>query len=148
MVQITKLKVIINCLKCKQQLLKAVSPLQGVDKVEVDEANGTLTVTGDADPYEIILRTKKTGKYVDVVSIGPPPAPPKQDKDQKKPDDKDQKKPADPKKPDDQKPVVQYIPMIPPYCYTPHHNCPVCDPTLTVFYDGRWEDPNPSCSIQ
>ncbi|KAF5454433.1 hypothetical protein F2P56_024099 [Juglans regia] len=142
MVQITKLKVIINCLKCKQELLQAVSPLQGVDKVEVDEAKGTLTVTGNADPYEIILRTKKTGKYVDVVSIGPPPAPPKQDKDQKKPAaDKDQKKP------DDQKPVVQYIPMM-PYCYTPHHNCPVCDPTSTVFYDGRWEDPNPSCSIQ
>ncbi|KAG2696197.1 hypothetical protein I3760_07G047400 [Carya illinoinensis] len=89
MVQKTVLKVSINCLKCKQQLLKAVSALQGVDKVEVDEVKGTLTVTGDADPYDIIVRTRKTVKFAEVVSIGPPPAPPKQD-GQKKPADEEE----------------------------------------------------------
>lgn len=124
----------------------------GVDKVEVDAAKGTLTVIGDADPYEIIVRTRKTGKFVEVVSIGPPPAPPKQDgqkkgdQEKKEPADKD-KKPADQNK-SDQIPQVHHQYMIPPYAYMPaHHNCPVCDRTLTVVHDCQWEDPNPSCSI-
>lgn len=59
----------------------------GVDIVEADATKGTLTVTGAADPYEVILRTKKTGKCVEVVSIGPPPAPPKPP-EQNKPEEK------------------------------------------------------------
>lgn len=59
----------------------------GVDIVEADVAKGILTVTGAADPYEIIRRTRKTGKCVEVVSIGPPSAPPKPT-DQKKPEEK------------------------------------------------------------
>ncbi|KAI3519225.1 hypothetical protein L1887_08252 [Cichorium endivia] len=82
MVQRTVLKVLLPCEKCKKKVLKSVSGVQGVDKIEIDEAKGTLTVTGDADPYEIILRTRKAIKCVEVVTIGPPPAP------QKKPDEK------------------------------------------------------------
>lgn len=63
----------------------------GVDKIETDAGKGTLTVTGNADPYEIIVRTRKAGKFAEVVSVGPPPAPPKQG-GPKKPDDK---KPSD-----------------------------------------------------
>ncbi|KAG5241181.1 heavy-metal-associated domain-containing family protein [Salix suchowensis] len=77
MVQRTVLKADISCQKCKKKFLKAVSSLEGVDTIEVDQGKGTLTVTGDADPYDIILRSRKTGKHVEVVSIGPPPAPPK-----------------------------------------------------------------------
>nr|DAD40785.1 TPA_asm: hypothetical protein HUJ06_015108 [Nelumbo nucifera] len=73
MVQTTVMKVNIYCQKCKQELISAISGLRGVDKVEVDVANGTLTVTGTVDPYDVLIHTKKTGKFVDVVSIGPPP---------------------------------------------------------------------------
>ncbi|CAB4287704.1 unnamed protein product [Prunus armeniaca] len=93
MVQKTVLKVDISCLKCKKKLIKAVSGLKGVDKVEADAAKGTLTVTGDCDPYEIIVRTRKVGKCVEVVSIGPPPPPPKQPppkKEKEKPDPRPQ----------------------------------------------------------
>lgn len=67
--------------------------LAGVDKIEVDAAKGTLTVTGDADPVDIIVRTRRTGQSAEVVSIGPPPPPPNQDAaggGQKKPDQKAQ----------------------------------------------------------
>ncbi|XXG64846.1 hypothetical protein AAC387_Pa05g2690 [Persea americana] len=86
MVQRTVLKVDISCQKCKKKLLRAVSGLQGVDKIEIDAAKGTLTVTGDADPVDIITRTRRTGKAAEVVSVGPPPPPPKPDAagDQKK----------------------------------------------------------------
>lgn len=92
-----------------------------------------MTVTGSADPYEIIVRARKTGKFAQVVSIGPPPAPPK--KDEKKPDEKkpDEKKP-DEKKPDP-KPQVYYVP----------HHC-VCERVGVVHID-QWQEPNPSCTI-
>ncbi|XP_008796016.1 heavy metal-associated isoprenylated plant protein 43-like [Phoenix dactylifera] len=76
MVKRTVLKVDLSCQKCKQKLVHAVSGLEGVDKIEVDGAKSTLTVTGDADPIEVIARTRKVGKSAEVVSIGPPPPPP------------------------------------------------------------------------
>ncbi|KAJ7953042.1 Heavy metal-associated domain containing protein [Quillaja saponaria] len=126
MVQKTVLKVDISCLKCKKKLLKAVSSLQGVDKIEVDEAKGTLTVTGNADPYEIIVRTRKATKYAEVVSIGAPPAPPK---------------PDPPKKPEEKKPELKAQIQTP-------HSCSVCE-RLTLVQVARWEElePNPLCSI-
>ncbi|KAF7828893.1 heavy metal-associated isoprenylated plant protein 43-like [Senna tora] len=129
MVKKTVLKVDVNC---KKKLLKAVSSLQGVDKIEVDEGKGTLTVTGDADPYDIIVRTRKAGKFAQVLTIGPPPPPPKQDP-QKKPDDK---KPDQKKKPEDKKSNPVHIP----------HYCPVCH-QIAIGHMNRWDDPNPSCSI-
>ncbi|XVE82576.1 hypothetical protein DITRI_Ditri16bG0016800 [Diplodiscus trichospermus] len=77
MVKKTVLKVDILCHKCKKKLLNATSGLQDVDKIEVDVAKGTISVTGDADPYNIILCARKVGKFVELVSVGPPPAPPK-----------------------------------------------------------------------
>ncbi|KAG4987951.1 hypothetical protein AAZX31_11G069600 [Glycine max] len=131
MVKKTVLKVDISCLKCKRKLLKIVSSIQGVDKIEADEGKGTLTVTGDADPYEIIVRIRKAGKHAEVVSVGPPQAP--QKKDEKKPEEK--KKPEAEKK--DEKPKESSIHM--PYYYPPYQ--PV------VLYMNRYEEPNPSCTI-
>jgi hypothetical protein len=102
--------------------------IAGVDKVEVDAAKGTLTVTGNADPCEIIVCIRKAGKCAEVVSIGPPPEP------DKKPDEKepDKEKP-DEKEPDKKKPCMP-------------HNCLVCEIVATVPV-GRWDEPNPPCSI-
>ncbi|XAR73842.1 hypothetical protein NMG60_11007945 [Bertholletia excelsa] len=130
MVQRTVLKVDVSDQKSKKKLLKAVTGLKGVDKIEVDEARGTLSVTGDADPYEIITRTRKAGKFAQVVTIGPPPAPPKQQQEgQKKPDEK---------KPDDKKSGH-------PYIHTPY-SCPICA-HMALFPAAGWEEPSPSCSI-
>ncbi|CAA2952541.1 heavy metal-associated isoprenylated plant 43-like [Olea europaea subsp. europaea] len=126
MVQKTVLKVDISCDKCKKKLLKAVSGLQGIDKVEVDGTKGTLTVTGDADPYEILVKTRKAGKYVEVVSIGPPPAQQKQD---------------GPKKAEEKKPKEE----VQAHIHTPF-TCPICE-RIPVIPMTRWEEPSPPCSI-
>ncbi|XP_022752317.1 heavy metal-associated isoprenylated plant protein 43-like [Durio zibethinus] len=129
MVKKTVLKVDISSHKSKKKLLKAISGLQGVDKIEVDSAKGTISVTGDADPYEIIVRTRKAGKFVELVSVGPPPAPPKQEP-QKKPDEpkKGNKKP-DPKA----------------EIHDPD-TCPVCQQMSFVYMD-RHAELNTACSI-
>ncbi|KAF8410567.1 hypothetical protein HHK36_003098 [Tetracentron sinense] len=121
MVQRTVLKVDISCQKCKKKLLRAVSGLEGVDKIEVDVAKSTLTVTGDADPYEVIVRTRKTGKVSEVMSVGPPPPPPKPDAA---------------KKPDDKKPEQKALIHIP-------QTCAVCE-RMSI---RRLDEPNVSCSI-
>lgn len=54
--------------------------------MEVDGAKGTLSVTGDADPYDIIVKTRKVGKFAEVVSIGPPPKPQEKKPEEKKPE--------------------------------------------------------------
>ncbi|PON71456.1 Heavy metal-associated domain containing protein [Parasponia andersonii] len=129
MVQRTVLKVDLSCLKCKKKLLKAVSTLEGVDKIEVDAAKGTLTVTGNADPYKIIISVRKAGKHADVVNVGPPPAPPK---------------PADEKKGggQDKNKATEAESLI----HNPH-TCPECRKLVFVQLD-RWNEPNPSsCSI-
>ncbi|KAK9165461.1 hypothetical protein Scep_000652 [Stephania cephalantha] len=114
---------------------------RGVDKVEVDAAKGTLTVTGDADPYEVVVRTRKTNKFAEVVSIGPPPPPQKPDGGgaQKKPEEK---KPAPQetkaKKPDQEK-ASQHIHYL-------HQSCPVCD-RMSFYPMTIRNDPEVSCSI-
>ncbi|KAL6222374.1 hypothetical protein ACLB2K_005766 [Fragaria x ananassa] len=123
MAQRTVLKVDITCLKCKKKLLKAVTGLEGVDKIEVDAAKGTLTVTGNADPYDIIVRCRKAGKFAEVVTVGPPPAPTKPKEDEKK-------------KQEEKKPVVQKD-QLPYYMYQPH----------IIMMQPPCYEPNPSCSI-
>ncbi|CAI8588664.1 unnamed protein product [Vicia faba] len=144
MVKITVLKVDIDCFKCKKKLIKAVSSLQGIDKIEVDEEKGILTITGNADPYDIIIRIKKVRKNAKVLSIGPPliPPPPKKDS-QKKP--KENKKPIE--KPEEkveeknmsEAVVTQYM-VMPPQYY--HHAQPVA-----VLHMTRWDEPDTSCTI-
>lgn len=106
----------------------------GVDKIEVDAAKGTVSVTGNADPYKIIVSARKAaGKHADVVSVGPPEA-------QKKQGDKkaeDQKKKADDKKKkaDDQALVHD------------HRACWECQRAVFVQLDHGYNEPSPLCSI-
>ncbi|KAJ9540746.1 hypothetical protein OSB04_027252 [Centaurea solstitialis] len=139
MVQRTVLKVQLSCEKCKKKILRSVSGLQGVDKIEIDGAKGTVTVTGDADPYEIILRTKKAGKFVEVVTIGPPPAPPKKP-EEKKPEEK---KPVE-KKPEEKK-QEEKIHMHPYNIHMPY-DCIICQ-QLATGNMIHYEEPNPTCTI-
>lgn len=108
-----------------------------MEKIEIDEAKGTLSVTGDADPYEVIVRSRKAGKFAEVISIGPPPAPPKQD-GPKKPEEK---KPGPIPKPE---PIAQMYgpppPLMPPVC-----TC--CQGLPHVVHVTRREEPTPQCFI-
>ncbi|KAJ9540747.1 hypothetical protein OSB04_027253 [Centaurea solstitialis] len=65
------------CDKNKKKILKSISSLEGVNKIEIDVAKGTLTVIGDADPCKIISKARKVVKCAEVVTIGPPPPPEK-----------------------------------------------------------------------
>ncbi|EXC35436.1 hypothetical protein L484_026742 [Morus notabilis] len=133
MAQRTVLKIDLSCQKCKRKFLKSVTALEGVDKIEVDAAKGTVSVTGNADPYKIIVSARKAaGTHADVVSVGPPEA-------QKKQGDKkaeDQKKKADgqKKKADDQALVH------PRACWE-------CQRVVLVQLDHGYNEPSPLCSI-
>ncbi|KAA8536676.1 hypothetical protein F0562_029154 [Nyssa sinensis] len=85
--QKTELKVSINCQKCKTDVLKAVTKLTGIDQVSVDGEKGTLTVIGEVDPVLVTNQVRKTGKVVEIMSVGPP------------------KPPEKPKKPEPEKPL-------------------------------------------
>lgn len=98
--------------------------MAGVDQIEVDAAKGTLTVTGNADPYEIIVRCRKAGKFAEVVSVGPPPAPPKPKQDEKK-------------KPEEKKAADQKAQLVDNMYHHPH----------IVMLEPSYYEPNPSCSI-
>ncbi|KAJ8545801.1 hypothetical protein K7X08_018384 [Anisodus acutangulus] len=135
MVQKTVLKVDVSCDKCKKKILKAVSGLPGVEKIEIDGVKGTLSVAGNADPYEVIIRSRKAGKFAEVVSIGPPPAPPKPD-GQKKPDEK---KPC-------RKPKPQTEPQPQPMAHMPPV-CACCQRLPHVVHVTRREEPTPQCSV-
>ncbi|XP_060191970.1 heavy metal-associated isoprenylated plant protein 43-like [Lycium barbarum] len=133
MVQKTVLKVDVSCDKCKKKILKAVSGLPGVEKIEIDDAKGTLSVTGDADPYEVIVRSRKAGKFAEVISIGPLPAPPKPD-GQKKPDQKP-------------KPQPEPQPMAHMYGHIMPPVCACCQRSPHVVHMTHREEPTPQCSI-
>lgn len=107
-----------------------------MDKIEADEAKGTLTVTGNADPYDIIIRTRKTGKHAEVVSVGPPPPPPREQDGQKK----DDKKKTEEKKAEEKMTEQAKAPIHDP------HACPQCQRIIIMPMD-YYDQPNPSCSI-
>ncbi|KAL2513832.1 Heavy metal transport/detoxification superfamily protein [Forsythia ovata] len=70
-----ELKVTINCEKCKTEVLKPVAKLTGIDEVTLNAEKGTLTVVGSVDPVSIITAIRKTGKFVEITSVGPPKKP-------------------------------------------------------------------------
>ncbi|CAI9769255.1 unnamed protein product [Fraxinus pennsylvanica] len=80
-----ELKVTINCLKCKTEILKAVAKLTAVDSVTVDVEKGTLTVVGGVDPVCIVTSIRKTGKCAEITSVGPPKKPEPKKESPKKP---------------------------------------------------------------
>jgi len=89
----------------------------GIDKIEVDSGKSTLTVTGDADPVDVVTKTRKVCRFAEVMSIGPPPIP--------KP-----KQPDPPKtKPDPPKPPCPPLPCPPAVCVV----CSQMDAQLTAI---------------
>ncbi|KAM7250082.1 hypothetical protein ACFE04_021965 [Oxalis oulophora] len=142
MVLKTVLKVDISDQKSKKKLLKAVSSLEGVDKIEVDANKGTLTITGDADSYEVILRTKKVGKFFEVVSVGPPPPPPKPE-----PPKKPEEKKVIEKKSEEKKPAAENNFEHKAQCHMPG-NCPIClHMAMMPVFRHQEPEPNPACAI-
>uniref|UniRef100_M1DHS6 Metal ion binding protein n=1 Tax=Solanum tuberosum TaxID=4113 RepID=M1DHS6_SOLTU len=111
--------------------------IEGVEKIEIDGAKGTLSVTGNADPYEVIVRSRKAGKFAEVISIGPPPAPPKPD-GPKKPEQKGSKPEPDPQ-------TMAHM-FGPPPPLMPSV-CPCCQRSPHVVHVTRREEPTPQCSI-
>nr|KAJ0219850.1 hypothetical protein LSAT_V11C200078360 [Lactuca sativa] len=105
----------------------------------MDVAKGTVTVTGDADPYEIILRTKKAGKFVEVVTIGPPPAPPKKPEEKKPEEKKPAEKKTEEKKPKEDVQILPYNMHIP-------QDCVVCR-QMTMEHMNHWEGRDSNCTI-
>ncbi|KAK4787654.1 hypothetical protein SAY86_011487 [Trapa natans] len=72
-------KVRITCKRCKKDIMKAVSKLEGINNVSIDEEKELLTVVGEIDPVLIAEQLRKVKKFAGIVSVGPnkPPEPPK-----------------------------------------------------------------------
>ncbi|XP_057497344.1 heavy metal-associated isoprenylated plant protein 43-like [Actinidia eriantha] len=68
----TVLRVSINCQKCKKQVLKAVTKLEGINSVAVDGEKWTLTVIGVVDPVCVVKQIRKIGKTAEILTVGPP----------------------------------------------------------------------------
>ncbi|XP_059592579.1 toMV susceptible protein tm-1(GCR26)-like [Vitis vinifera] len=137
MAQRTVLKVDIWCPKCQKKLLQAVSGLEGVNTIDIDATKGLLTVTGEADPYEIIVRARKACKHAEVVTIGPPPGPSKKPEKEKPEQNKPGKEKTEQKKPQKEKPDTKVHSS---------DNCPMCQRFAVIHLD-RWDEPNVICSI-
>ncbi|KAF3794418.1 hypothetical protein EJ110_NYTH02352 [Nymphaea thermarum] len=75
----TVIQVGINCLKCQTSVMKAVTGLTGVNKVEVNVEKHTVTVFGDVDPVAVTKNLrKKTKKTAMILSVGPEKDEPKE----------------------------------------------------------------------
>eukprot|EP00252_Welwitschia_mirabilis_P009706 TRINITY_DN22474_c0_g1_i1.p1 TRINITY_DN22474_c0_g1~~TRINITY_DN22474_c0_g1_i1.p1 ORF type:complete len:152 (-),score=18.70 TRINITY_DN22474_c0_g1_i1:371-826(-) len=76
----TLLSVTMCCERSKQEAMSMVAEMKGVDAVEADRSNGTITVTGEADPVDIATKLRKQAKMrTDIVSVENNPAPKKDD---------------------------------------------------------------------
>ncbi|XP_031486833.1 heavy metal-associated isoprenylated plant protein 45-like [Nymphaea colorata] len=64
------LKVELYCLKCKFVVLKAITKLMGIDKIEIDMEKSTVTVTGEVDAVAVVQQVRKLGKMVEIVTVG------------------------------------------------------------------------------
>ncbi|XP_052205295.1 heavy metal-associated isoprenylated plant protein 43-like isoform X3 [Diospyros lotus] len=110
LLQVTELKVCISCEKCKTQILKAVTKLEGIVEVSVDEQKEILKVVGDVDPIQVVKQVRKTGKTAVFGSVSESkPKPEAANPPKKNPPEKKQPEPGNP-------PPAP----LPPYCSPCH----------------------------
>ncbi|KAK1279264.1 hypothetical protein QJS04_geneDACA002733 [Acorus gramineus] len=51
--------------------MKLIAGIEGVNSIVVDPAKKTVTVIGEADPFEIIRKVRKFRRCAEIVTIGP-----------------------------------------------------------------------------
>ncbi|KAL5727533.1 hypothetical protein ACHQM5_000717 [Ranunculus cassubicifolius] len=56
--------------KTKQKAMEAVTDIQGVDSILADTKERKLTIVGEMDPVQIVLKLKKIGN-AEIISLGP-----------------------------------------------------------------------------
>ncbi|KAF3328203.1 heavy metal-associated protein [Carex littledalei] len=83
------LKTDLHCEGCAMKIKKAIKSLEGVEKVSTDRSTNKISVTGNADPWEIKEKLEaKIKKKVELIS----PAGPKKEKAKEKEKEKDKDK--------------------------------------------------------
>ncbi|KAF2583671.1 hypothetical protein F2Q70_00037686 [Brassica cretica] len=116
--QKVEIKVDINCGKCNSAILEAVTVIEGVNHISLDEEKNILTVVGTMDPVCVASRLKKIKQKPVIISVGPPPKPP------------EPPKPPPPPPPEKPMPVCNCKPMSPnPYCAS-------CDVVSVTTYES------------
>ncbi|KAF8089646.1 hypothetical protein N665_0500s0012 [Sinapis alba] len=109
-----EIKVDINCGKCNSAILEAVTVIEGVNHISLDEEKNILTVVRTMDPVCVASRLKKIKQKPVIISVGPPPKPPEP--------------PKPPPAPEQPKPVCNCKPMS-PYCAS-------CDVVSVTTYES------------
>ncbi|ESQ49465.1 hypothetical protein EUTSA_v10021753mg [Eutrema salsugineum] len=118
-----EIKVDINCGKCNSAIMEAVTEIEGVNHISLDEEKSILTVVGTMDPVCVAKRLKKIKQKPVIISVGPPPKPPEPPKPPQAPE------PAKPlPAPEPPKPVCNCKPM-PPHCAS-------CDVVSVTTYES------------
>ncbi|KAF2545071.1 hypothetical protein F2Q70_00023926, partial [Brassica cretica] len=74
--QKVEIKVDINCGKCNNAILEAVTEIEGLNHISLDEGKSVLTVVGTMDPVCVASRLRKIKQKPVIISVGPPPKPP------------------------------------------------------------------------
>ncbi|KVI11388.1 heavy metal-associated isoprenylated plant protein 2-like [Cynara cardunculus var. scolymus] len=69
MPQEIKLKVRMQCEKCKIEVMKTVTELSGVDEISVDLEKEILVVIGDVDPVSVATRLRKKRRVAEILSV-------------------------------------------------------------------------------
>ncbi|KAJ0964321.1 hypothetical protein J5N97_029443 [Dioscorea zingiberensis] len=70
--------------KDKQKAMRAVSTLQGIDSIAVDMKDRKMTVIGDVDPVQVVVKLKKKQWRAEILSVGPAKEPEKKNEQPKK----------------------------------------------------------------
>ncbi|KAJ0244428.1 Heavy metal-associated isoprenylated plant protein 43 [Hirschfeldia incana] len=128
-----EIKVDINCGKCNSAILEAVTVIEGVNHISLDEKKNILTVVGTMDPVCVASRLKKIKQKPVIISVGPPPKPPEPPKppaapEPPKPPEVPEPPKPPPPPPGQPKPVCNCKPMS-PYCAS-------CDVVSVTTYES------------
>ncbi|CAF1937991.1 unnamed protein product [Brassica oleracea var. botrytis] len=123
-----EIKVDINCGKCNNAILEAVTEIEGVNHISLDEGKSVLTVVGTMDPVCVASRLRKIKQKPVIISVGPPPKPPEPPKPPVVPEPQKPPPPA----PEPPKHVCKCKPMSP---YPPPY-CARCDLVSVTTYES------------
>jgi len=89
-----------GCYKCKKIALHSVTKIEGIDSLEINMKDSTMTVIGEADSVSVANMLRRKFRCAEMITGGPMPPPPPPPKKEEKPKEEKPKE----EKPKEEKP--------------------------------------------